>query len=69
MFFIVREGFMSPGELCTLCHVSSRFKDMADGMPRLADVDFSSLTERRIGYENQTDNDKGRVEKTSVAAV
>ena len=42
---------------------------MADDAPLLAKVSFSSLTQRRINYENQTEIDKDRVDKLSVAAM
>ena len=69
IFFVVREGFLSKSGLQTLGLVSSRFREMSRDVPRLLSVDFSSLTQTRLGYESQEEIDNNRVEKLSAAAV
>ena len=60
---------MSKQELATLRLVSKHFKAMVDDVPRLADVDFTSLQQRRVNYAEQEEIQEQRVEKLSAAAV
>ena len=69
IFFMVREGVMSKQELATLRLVSKHFKAMVDDVPRLADVDFTSLQQRRVNYAEQEEIQEQRVERLSAAAV
>ena len=50
IFFMVREGIMNKQEVATMRLISTRFKVMVDDVPRLADVDFTSLHDRRVNY-------------------
>ena len=49
--------------------VSARFKAMVDDVPRLADVNFKSLQDRRVNYAKQEEIQEQWVEKLSAAAV
>ena len=69
IFYVVREGVLTKSGLQTLGLVSSRFREMSRDVPRLLGVDFSSLTQTRLGYESQEEIDNNRVEKLSAAAV
>ena len=60
---------MSKQELATMRLVSTRFKAMVDDVPRLADVDFTSLQDRRVNYAEQEEIQEQRVEKLSAVAV
>jgi len=53
IFFMVREGIMNNQELATMSLVSTRFKAIVDDVPRLANVDFTSLQDRRDDYAEQ----------------
>jgi len=50
---MVREGIMNNQELATMSLVSTRFKAIVDDVPRLANVDFTSLQDRRDDYAEQ----------------
>ena len=60
---------MSKQELATMRLVSKHFKAMVDDVSRLADVDFTSLQQRRVNYAEQEEIQEQRVEKLSAAAV
>ena len=53
ILFMVREGIMNKQELAIMRLVSTRFKAMVDDVPRLADVDFTSLQDQRDNYAEQ----------------
>ena len=53
IFCMVQEGIMNKQELATMRLVSTCFEAMVDDVPRLADVDFTSLQDRRDKYAEQ----------------
>jgi len=53
IFFMVQEGLMDDQLLATMRLISTRFKAMADDVPRLAKVDFTSLQDRQYDYAEQ----------------
>lgn len=68
IFFAVREEYFSAAELAVLRSVNKNFRGMVDDVPRLKNVDFSSLFQDRSDWASQKCIDPERIRLISAMA-
>lgn len=68
-FFLVRDGWLGEHDLASLAKLDPEYEAMVESVPILKRVDFSSLTEERLGFADQTEISHERVIQLTACAV